>query len=118
MLRCSEDFLEDHKNCPCQKECNSGCPCDDYDCRISDFEESSVLVLQHGGGDNKLDPFVIDFYGNVNTDTDFSFEETTDINGACSVVYREKAYIFGGVFHPRQVSIRKSPLSMKIPFYS
>lgn len=93
MLRCSEDFLDDHENCPCQKECHIGCPCDDYDCWIADFEETSVLVLQHGGGDNKLDPFVIDFYGNVNTNTDNSFEKNTDINEACTVVYRQKLFI-------------------------
>ena len=82
-----------------------GCPvCDAYICPLDEIEDSSVLVLQHGGGDNKLEPFIIDFYGNVNTDTDFSFEDKTDLNGACSVFYRERAYIFGGVFNSRQVS--------------
>ena len=84
---------------------SDGCPCDDYDCQIADIEESSVLVLQHGGGDNKLDPFIIDYYGNVKSEIDFSFDENTDLNGACSVNYRDRAYVFGGLFQPRQVII-------------
>ena len=113
---CSVDFIDDYENCPCQKGCPNGCPCDQYKECLREDQELSVLVLQHGGGDNKLDPFIIDFYGNVNTDTDFSFEENTDINGACSVIYREKAYIFGGVFNPRQVSICNSPFMIEIVF--
>ena len=105
---CSTIFIEDHDRCPCQKGCSNGCPCEDFDyehdhCWPYEKDLPSVLVLQHGGSDNKLNPFVIDYYGQVNTEIDFSFEERTDLNGACSVNYRDRAYVFGGLFQPRQV---------------
>ena len=52
---------------------------------------------------NKLDPFLMDFNGNVEDDVTFKYEENTDLNGACTVLYYDKAWIFGGVNLPRQV---------------
>ena len=104
ILDCSNSFVGDHDNCPCQTGCPKGCPCENYDCQIDDStDDYSVLVLQHGGGNNKLDPFVIDFNGSVNKEVTFRFEDNTDVYAACSVLYREKWYVFGGNYQPRQV---------------
>ena len=104
VVGCSDAFIDDHNNCPCQAGCPEGCPCDDYDCQIDDStDDYSVLVLQHGGGNNKLDPFVIDFNGSVNKEVTFRFEDNTDVYAACSVLYRERWYVFGGNYQPRQV---------------
>ena len=110
ILACSDDFIDDHDNCPCQAGCSDGCPCANYDCEIDDStDDYSVLVLQHGGSNNKLDPFVIDFNGSVNKDVTFRFEDNTDVYAACSVLYRERWYVFGGNYQPRQVSSNTNP---------
>ena len=56
-----------------------------------------------------MDPFVIDFNGSVNKDVTFRFEDNTDVYAACSVLYREKWYVFGGNYQPRQVSSSLGP---------
>ena len=111
VVGCADDFVDDHENCPCQAGCEDGCPCANYDCQIDDStDDYSVLVLQHAGGNNKMDPFVIDFNGNVNKEVTFRFEDNTDVYAACSVLYRERWYVFGGNYQPRQVSSYSSPV--------
>ena len=64
------------------------------------------MVFQHDGGNGKLVPLVIDVdFEEFNTITNFRFDDNTDLNGACSVYYRERFYIFGGRHQPRQVRI-------------
>lgn len=106
-LKCSENFIANHNNCPCQKDCSDGCPCEKYDCWIDNSEEDlNVMVFQHDGGNGKLVPLVIDVdFEEFNTITNFRFDDNTDLNGACSVYYRERFYIFGGRHQPRQVRI-------------
>ena len=113
VVACSDTFIDDHTNCPCQAGCPEGCPCGNYDCQIDDStDDYSVLVLQHAGGNNKMDPFVIDFNGSVNKDVTFRFEDNTDVYAACSVLYRERWYVFGGNYQPRQVSSNSDPFIM------
>ena len=106
ILKCSDDFVGDHGNCPCQPGCPDGCPCPDYTCEIDDStDDFSVLVLQHGGSNiaYALDPFVLDFDGNMNSNVRFTFEDNTDLFASCSVLYDDKWYVFGGQYQPRQV---------------
>ena len=101
---CSNAFYVNFENCPCQSGCLDGCPCENYYCEIEDKrDESAVLVLQHGNDNKKLKPFVIDFNGFIDSNTIFSFEDDSDINGACTVNYKGSSFIFGGLNQPTQV---------------
>ena len=35
MSRCNRDYEYAYKNCPCQENCPTGCPCDNYVCQTT-----------------------------------------------------------------------------------
>ena len=49
---CNRKYVENFENCPCQANCQNGCPCSDYDCNYS-----AIFVLNTFDPDNK--PVVI-----------------------------------------------------------
>lgn len=87
------------------KNCHYGCPCPDgaWKCPTEEVLDANVLVLQHDGNNGKLDPFIIDFNGNINNDIHINFEDETDLSGSCTAVLNGESFVFGGVTQNRQV---------------
>ena len=108
---CNREYESTLEDCPCQKNCPSGCPCPDYQCTdqtttvetttTAPSKKTSVLVLSSKtkdsvpGGQNI--PLIIDAHGRNDNNFLFRFDEDTAVvSGSCSLTYQNMLYIFGG----------------------
>ena len=118
---CARDLDENLENCPCKSGCPSGCPCPNYECvdittsletttakdinqtstTISSMstsaplkKKSTVLVLNTKEPHNS--PFLVDSKGRSDSNFYFLYGEATSAWESCSLLHKNKYYVFGG----------------------
>ena len=69
-IECDHQFKDEIKECPCNENCATGCPCDGYVCTDDEVSTSAVLILSSFY--NKSVPVLVDFRGRVDQDMQFS----------------------------------------------
>lgn len=89
---CVTQFENNYSECPCQEKCPYGCPCDGYDCEIS--QKKSVLVLYTRENSNQ--PVLIKADGGVTENFEFEIGEESEVWESCSAMLNGNMYIFGG----------------------
>ena len=128
---CAREYAENLKNCPCQENCPTGCPCPDYQCPATTTGPSTtttalattstsattttttetttsanlntwILVLNTRYSSNK--PLIIDGKGR-SKETEFTYGSETEVHGSCSIIWQGAMYIFGGYTYRRQISV-------------
>ena len=98
VLGCYSDYKENQKDCPCQENCPTGCPCPNYEC-IHEPEEPNdkdlaILVLNTN---TEFEPaLLLDSNGNKIENFEFTFGHDTQVWQSCSVLYQGDMMIFGG----------------------
>ena len=120
---CVSNFKTNQKDCPCEDNCKSGCPCNSYECdfitsttdAITTTEmpsEKVVLVLNTNSVNNI--PMTIDFEGNTNYDINFEFGEGTNVGYGCSATLNGDFWVFGGLDNEQQVSFEKHAMCYQL----
>lgn len=94
-IQCDHDFKDTIKECPCNENCATGCPCEGYVCSDDEISTTAVLVLSTHY--EPSDPILVDFRGRVDREMVFTLEADTSVTGSCSVKFQGKFYVFGGV---------------------
>merc|ERR1711892_1251085 len=46
MSRCNRDYEYSYKNCPCQENCATGCPCDFYVCQTTTVKTTETTTVK------------------------------------------------------------------------
>ena len=87
------------KNCPCQENCPTGCPCSDYQCPNS---HSWILVLNTREASNV--PLIIDGNGQ-SKEIEFAYGSETETDSTCSIIWRGSMYVLGGDTYKTQISL-------------
>ena len=114
--KCYRDNVACIDDCPCHANCIDGCSgCSHPICPTTTTSEPEttvaptdvkILVLStHWDYVQRQvdDALLIDFYGNVYSDFEFTFGNETEVFRSCSTVFKGEQYIFGGYSHKRQV---------------
>jgi len=113
-IQCQEDFEDFLNDCPCQSYCKDGCPCDHWDCNFGPTKTTAVStqtsssVTTPSSNSTISGEFILVLFG---VSERFMFDRKTgekwplysfenpdnlNINGGCSVVYKNDMLIFGG----------------------
>ena len=104
---CARDFDSNVLECPCNKNCLHGCPCDNYDCPLTTTQSTTtthltlttvapglaVLILNTFNGNV---PVITDASGQFHSLSRFTFDENTSVWRSCSITFRNHFYIYGG----------------------
>ena len=72
---CELDYQEGLKDCPCQENCPTGCPCPNYQCQQSSTSSTSGMMTP------STTPFYTTTAMSTTTTTFVEFETTTTITG-------------------------------------
>ena len=102
---CSRELDYNMENCPCQSNCEGGCPCPDYTCpettttdttttTISSISKQSVLVFNTWL--HWKPAFIIDSNDQTNFNILFNYDADTGASVGCSINWQNNFYIFGG----------------------
>ena len=84
-----------------QDGCQSGCPCDNFECEP---DKKSILVLNTWSQDG---PVLIKNDGGEDRNLDFRMGERTSAHKSCSAILNNEFYVFGGAegtIYERQAS--------------
>ena len=63
------------KECPCNENCATGCPCNNYVCADDEISTSAILILSDSYEPNRQKPVLVDFNGRVDNDMIFTYEQ-------------------------------------------
>ena len=116
LQNCAREYADDLRNCPCQENCPTGCPCPDYQCPATTTALTSstitsttttptdtwILVLNTYSSYNV--PLIIDGRGQ-SKEIGFNYGSGTEVENSCSIVWRGQMVVFGGKNYKRQISV-------------
>ena len=130
---CAREYSENLKNCPCQENCPTGCPCPEYQCptkttgpsntttlATTTFTTTTSTVESTTTTTTTADfktwilvlntryssnvPLIIDSMGQ-SQEIGFTYGPETEVMAACSIIWRGQMYMFGGYTYKHQISV-------------
>ena len=114
--RCNREYAQKLEECPCKSGCPTGCPCPNYECHSSVlalntwmrepwflfiyfFKKQKSLSRKSNNPPTLLHPNG-DF---TTTDFNFTIPPLVDVELSCSLVWKDRMFIFGGSSRRRQI---------------
>ena len=102
IFECDKVKSEKIKDCPCQENCPTGCPCpsESFECPSTKptpppgQDGYAVLALNSAFNENKK--ILIPFNGSPAREPKFTFEDGTLVWMSCTVTYKGQFYVIGG----------------------
>ena len=120
---CNRDYDTNVKECPCQENCPNGCPCPNYTCQgtttptvttttsvattattttMPFVQNKTALVLNSWNGWKPA--VLVNSEGKQEELGCFTFDQDSEAQYSCSLVWNNEPYIFGGRYKKRQIS--------------